>query len=167
MVKMKTTTAKIVALSALIGLMTNGHTRALGEDRPKNKTFEWASRLQLTRDQQKLLHLYSQLDDDRLDATKKAHLEEEIQRVAGQLGSQAVRRARPGELTASTGGHAGLSAVYNPSETNLAFTVSVKGDEEWIGSRKASMGRETYLPPKCSLIVSNLYWTTPRMEERR
>ena len=35
-----------------------------------------------------------------------------------------------------------------------------------MGSRKASMGRYTYLPPKGILIVTNLYWTTPRMEQK-
>ena len=53
--------------------------------------------------------------------------------------------------------------IFNPSRDNVAFTVSIKGDEEWIGSRKASMGRTTYLPANSSLMVTNLYWTTPRM----
>jgi len=47
-------------------------------------------------------------------------------------------------------------------QRNLAQgAVSVVGDVEQLGSKRASVARETYLPPGSTVIVSNLYWTSP------
>jgi hypothetical protein len=127
-------------------------------------TFEWHNKPMLTSDQEKLLHLYNKLGDRR--PVEANELSEQIDRLARQLGRDAVRPAWPGELVVSPVDQNKNSAIYNPSSTNVSFTVAIRGDEEWMGSRKGSIGRETYLPPKGTLIVSNLYWTTPRMTHR-
>ena len=131
----------------------------------KAQSFDWSTKLQLSPEQEQLLHLYSKLQNDSADPTKLREPKEEVERLAAKLGPLAVRPARPDELLISRVGQSGEAKIRNSSDTNLAFTVSVKGDEQWVGSRKASMGRQTYLPPKGTLTVTNLYWTTPRMAE--
>jgi hypothetical protein len=77
------------------------------------------------------------------------------------LGPLAVRHAKPHELVSSPGAATNLCTIFNPTKEGLVLTVSVVGDTEQMGTRRASMGRETYLPPGSTVIVSNLYWTTP------
>jgi len=142
------------------------HVTASGQQTTKRRPFDWTNKPQLTSEQQKLLHLHKKLDNAPTDPAKRQALKEEIERLATKLGSITVRPARPGELIVSHVGQTGQASIYNPSEANLAFTVAIKGDEEWMGSRKGSIGRETYLPPKSALSVTNLYWTTSRMTDR-
>jgi hypothetical protein len=131
----------------------------------KPKVFEWTNRLELTADQQELLHAYSGLDDASTRPEKREKLQADAKRISGKLGPATVRRAKPGELIV-TGEKTGLASIFNPSADNVAFTVSVRGDEERMGTRMASMGRLTYLPPKGVLHVPKLYWMTPRMTHR-
>lgn len=122
--------------------------------------FNWNNRLQLSDEQYELIHLYSQLEN--ADAEKKQALNEQVTNLVKKLGANAVRRARAHELVATRTG-TNVVNIYNPSRENLAFTVSVKNDTEWNGSRKSSVGRDTYLPANGTLTVTNIYWTTPSM----
>jgi hypothetical protein len=125
------------------------------------KSFAWVSRPDLNKDQQHLLYLYKKSEwatPPTVDEVKS-----EIEKLAAKLGPLAVRPAKPFELIQSRVGESNVATIQNPTDTNLAFTVSIKGDEEWLGSRKASLGRDTFLPPKSVLYVTNLYWTTPGM----
>ena len=96
---------------------------------------------------------------------KRQKLKAEGKELREKLGAGAVRRARPMELVMTM--DRGVASIFNPSSDNVAFTVSVRGDEEQLGTRKASMGRLTYLPAKGTLRVENLYWTTPGMEKKK
>src|SRR5262245_45768024 len=131
----------------------------------ENQTFEWSTRLLLNPDQEKLLHLYNRLDYDAATLEQLSGIQADIKRLSANLGRLAVRPAKAGELSVVYGDHPGQATILNPSPTNLAFTVSVRGDEQWVGSRKASLGRKTYLPANSQLALTNLYWTTPRMSE--
>jgi len=159
MIHMKTT--KILYLLGLATLFVS--TCLIAADQPVTnlKSFDWANRPELTRDQQKLLYLYKKYDW--ATPPTRDEVKAEIQKLAAKLGPLAVRPAQPFELILSRVGETNLAAVQNLTDTNLAFTVSIKGDEEWLGSRKASLGRNTFLPPKSALYVTNLYWTTPGM----
>ena len=126
-------------------------------------SFEWHNRLQLTREQEKLLHLYNKVNH--MDPELARH-QPDIANARTKLGRDAVRPARPDELIMFRENQADHFTIFNPSDDNVAFTVSIKGDEDWMGSLKGSIGRETYLPPKGALNVTNLYWTTPRMARR-
>jgi hypothetical protein len=127
--------------------------------------YEWENKPQLSPDQDKLVRLLAKLEDA-ADATRRSELEEQVTVLKARLGEAAVRPARANELILSQEASGRSSVVYNPSADNVAFTVSIKGDEEWLGSRKGSIGRQTYLPPKTSLIVRDLYWTTPSMARK-
>jgi hypothetical protein len=153
-------TVLILAVSGAIALRSFAQGVAA-----KTPSFEWTNRLELTIEQQKLLHVCLELEDSNWSAEKRQQFETEVKRISTDLGTNTVRRAKPGELIV-TSDKSGISTVFNPSEENVAFTISVKGDEQWMGTRKASMGRLTYLPPKGVLRVPNLYWTTPRMSEK-
>jgi hypothetical protein len=122
--------------------------------------FNWSNKLVLSKNQYDLIYFYTKLES--ADAEKQAELKEKISRLAAQLGTNMVRRARSGELVA-TKTATNVASIHNPSHDNVAFTVSIRGDEEWNGSRKASIGRDTYLPANGTLIVTNIYWTTPSM----
>jgi hypothetical protein len=158
-------TAKATYLLGVTAFFVSLCFPASGQPAPKGQSFEWATRLELTLDQSKLMHLHNKLVYDSADQTKAQQTKEELERLAAKLGPLALRRARAGELILSQNAENGMATIYNPSGTNLAFTVSVKGDEEWMGSRKASMGRDTYLPPKCTLTVTNFYWSSPGMSK--
>ena len=160
-------TNKTISLLGLLGLIAYAGLTAPGQETIKYPSFDWAGRPQLTSDQQKLLHLFSKLADTPSDSAKRQPLKEEVERLVAKLGSSALRMARPGELIVSRLGPSRQASIYNPTDENIAFTVAVKGDEEWIGSRKGSIGRQTYLPAKGTLSVTNLYWTTPRMTHRK
>lgn len=129
--------------------------------------FEWSKRPQLSDQQQELLHLYSNLSVPEIKTEKRVDLETKIEKLKAELGTNTVRHARAEELIVKPTGRPVEVSIYNPSKENVAFTVSVRGDEEWMGSRKASMGRLTFLPPHGTLLVTNLYWTTPRMDHRK
>ena len=158
-------TAKAIYFSGITALFVSACFPASGQPVTNAQSFEWATHLELTLEQSKLIHLHNKLMHDPGDQTKAQQTKEEIERLATKLGPLAVRPARAGELILSQNAENGEATIYNPSSTNLAFTVSVKGDEEWLGSRKASMGRDTYLPPKSTLTVTNFYWSSPGMSK--
>jgi hypothetical protein len=163
-VNMKTT--KVLFLFGLSLSLIFASSPAPGQSAAKAQSFfDWSTKLELTAEQQKLLHLYNNLELETANAAKIQETKEEVERLATKLGPLAVRPARPGELFIFRVGQTGETTILNPSNTNLAFTVSVKGDTESFGSRKASMGRQTYLPPNSTLTVTNLYWTSPSMSE--
>jgi len=156
---MKTT--KILYPSCFATLFISACLIAADQPVTNLKSFDWANRPELTRDQQKLLFLYKKYDW--ATPPTRDEVKREIEKLATKLGPLAVRPAQPFELILTRVGETNVAAVQNLTDTNLAFTVSIKGDEEWLGSRKASLGRDTFLPPKSALYVTNLYWTTPGM----
>jgi hypothetical protein len=158
-------TTKILCLLSLAIAFVSASLIAADQPVTNLKSFAWASRPELTRDQQHLLYLYKKSDSATPPILNE--VKSEIEKLVTKLGHLAVRPAKPFELIQSRVGESNVAAIQNPSDANLAFTVSVKGDEEWLGSRKASMGRDTFLPPKSTLYVTNLYWTTPGMTKTR
>jgi len=54
-----------------------------------------------------------------------------------------------------------VCSIYNPTDERLVLTVNVVGDVEQHGTRMASIGRQAYFPPGSTIIVTNLYWTSP------
>lgn len=121
--------------------------------------FPWAARPQLSAQQQKLLQLQSGMDSVHEDSPVRETRRAEVTALEKKLGTSAVRHAKPYELIASAA-ESNLCNIFNPTKEGLVLTVSVVGDTEQLGSRRASMGRETYLPPGSTVIVSNLCWTT-------
>ncbi|HZR15980.1 MAG TPA: hypothetical protein VFE51_01520 [Verrucomicrobiae bacterium] len=100
------------------------------------------------------------MDSLREDSPVREATTAKLTALKKRLGPLAVRYAKPYELIASTAA-SNLCKIFNPTKESLVFTVSIVGDTEQFGSRRASMGRETYLPPGCTVVVTNLYWTTP------
>ena len=149
--------------SAIIGLLAM-NCIAGPPQTPKEQSFAWTNRLELSVEQQRLLRLYLWLEASDLAPEKREKYEAEAKQISEKLGAAAVRRARPFELVMTM--EKGVAIIFNPSSDNVAFTVSVRGDEEQLGTRKASMGRLTYLPPKGTLRVENIYWTTPGMTKK-
>jgi hypothetical protein len=131
---------------------------AVADDPP---VYQWSTRLELTKEQQQLLRLYGDLENPH-DAAAQAGLAESVKRLVAKLASDAVRPAKPGEVTVTRLAETDIFAVHNPSNENVALTIAVKGDEQPIGTKIGSIGRSTYLPPFGTLIVPKLYWTTPR-----
>jgi hypothetical protein len=156
---MKTT--KILCSSCLATLLLSVCVNAADQLATNQKAFDWATRPELTKDQYSLWHLYKKYDSATPET--REDLKGEIEKLATKLGSLAVRPAKPFELIQSRVGESNVAAIQNVTDTNLAFTVSIKGDEDWLGNRKASIGRDTFLPAKSTLYVTNLYWTTPGM----
>jgi hypothetical protein len=154
-------TPKILCSSCLATLFALTCVFAADQPATNLTTFDWASRRELSKDQYKLLHLYKKYDS----AAPETHdeIKGEIEKLATKLGPLAVRPAKAFELIQTRVGESNVAAIQNLTDTNLSFTVSIKGDEESLGSRKASIGRDTFLPPKSTLYVTNLYWTTPGM----
>jgi hypothetical protein len=135
---------------------------ALGDDVP---VFQWSNRPELTAEQQQLLRLYNDMDDS-TDPAEQARLADSIKQLAAKLRANAVRPAKPGEITVTRLGETDNFAVHNPSKESVAVTIAVKGDEQTIGTRMGSIGRFAYLPPSGTLIVPKLYWTTPRTDHK-
>jgi hypothetical protein len=135
---------------------------AMSGDTP---VYEWSKRLELTAEQQQLLRLYSDMESSR-GPVEQADLVESAKRLAAKLGADAVRPAKPGEITISRLGDADIYAVHNPSKDSVAITIAVKGDEQQMGTKVGSIGRLTYLPPSGTLIVPKLNWTTPRTDRQ-
>jgi len=146
----------------LLALCLIAVTVAASGDTP---VYEWSKRLELTREQQQLLRLYDDMEHSR-EPVEQASLAESVKRLATKLGADAVRPSKPGEITVSRLGDTDIFAVHNPSKDSVAITIAVKGDEQQIGTRMGSIGRLTYLPPSGTLIVPNLYWTTPRTAQK-
>jgi hypothetical protein len=137
-------------------------TIAAGEDTP---VYQWSKRLELTPEQQQLLRLYNDMEDSH-DPVEQSGVAESVKSLAAKLGADAVRPAKPGEITVTRMGKTELFAVHNPSKDNVALTIAMRGDEQQIGSAIGSIGRLTYLPPSGTLIVPKLYWTTPRTDQK-
>jgi hypothetical protein len=132
----------------------------------ETNVFDWADRPQLSMEQQEMLRLESSILNQRVDYPLRAEEEARLKELRQRLGRKAVRRARPFELILSPTADTNCCTILNPGSENVAFTVSIRGDEEQMGTRKASMGRLIYLPPGGTLVITNLYWTTPGMTRR-
>lgn len=164
---MKSSITTFAAFVLLASLWSSGCLAGPKTETNSTATFEWSKRLELSDKQQELLHLYTSLETPELKSGKRRDLKLKIESLKQELGTNAVRHARASELIVKPTCRPVEVGIYNPSKDNVAFTVSVRGDEEWVGSRKASMGRLTFLPPHGTLLVTNLYWTTPRMDMRK
>ena len=143
------------------GVAGMGHDQKASE----TQTFNWQNRPKLNSDQERLMLLFKELRTMSQDSAAYNRTQDELDRLTAQLGVAAVRPARPGELLISHGSETEEAIIQNPSDENLVFTVAIKGDEKQIGNRMKSVGRETLLPAKSSLVVRGLYWTTPRTSE--
>jgi hypothetical protein len=126
----------------------------------ETNVFQWATRPKLTPEQEKLLGLRKNVEILRPDSPLRAEKESEMGALEKKLGPLTVRSAKPNELIMSVM-RTNVCRIHNPTKEGLVLTISIVGDVQQIGTRKASMGREAYFPPGSTLIVSNLYWTTP------
>jgi len=152
----------VVLVPACLGLCALfNHGRLLNARGEQTNTFEWSARPQLSPKQERLLQLESSRDQGREGSPLRIARQAEFEALQKELGPLAVRHAKANELILSPGAATNLSRIFNPTKEGLVLTVSVMGDTEQMGTRRASMGRETYLPPGSTVIVSNLYWTTP------
>lgn len=128
-------------------------------------TFQWATRPQLTPDQQKMLQLQKSAEITRENSPLRMQDQTKLAALREKLGPLAVRVARPNELMTSPLG-TNACTIHNPTAEGLVLTVSVVGDVQQLGTRMASIGRETYFPPGSTIVVTNLYWTTPATVKR-
>jgi len=140
---------------ALMVLATSGIFRAA-----ETNVFTWATRPELSADQQKMLQLQKSSEHGREDSPLRAERRAELAALQKKLGPLAVRHAKPDELIMSPMS-TNVCSIYNPTDERLVLTVSVVGDVEQLGTRMASMGRQAYFPPRSTIIVTNLYWTSP------
>jgi hypothetical protein len=131
----------------------------------ETNTFQWATRPQLTSGQQKMLQLQKSIEITREDSPLHAENQQKLAALQEKLGPMAVRKAKANELIMS---HIGTNTctIYNPTSEGLVLTITIVGDVEQMGTRMASIGREAYLPPGSTIIVTNLYWTTPSTAKR-
>jgi hypothetical protein len=127
--------------------------------------FQWATRPQLTLDQQKMLQLQKSVEITREDSPLRIERHQKLAALHEKLGPLAVRVAKPNELIMSPLGTNAFT-IRNPTAEGLVLTVSIVGDVEQMGTRMASIGREAYFPPASTIIVTNLYWTTPSTAKR-
>jgi len=127
--------------------------------------FQWATRPQLTLDQLKMLQLQKSVEITRQDSLLHAENQQKLAVLQEKLGPLAVRGAKPNELIMSRIS-TNACTIHNPTAEGLVLTVSIVGDVEQLGSRKASTGREAYFPPRSTIVVTNLYWTTPSTAKR-
>jgi len=131
----------------------------------ETNTFQWATKRQLTPDQQKMLQLQKSVEITPEDSPLHAENQQKLAALQEKLGPLAVRTARPNELVMSSVG-TNACTIHNPTAEGLVLTVSIVGDVEQLGTRMASMGREAYFPPGSTIVVTNLYWTTPSTAKR-
>jgi hypothetical protein len=129
------------------------------------KIFQWATRPQLIPDQQKMLQLQKGVGIAREDSPLHAENQQKLAALQEKLGPLAVRVAKPNELIMSRIS-TNACTIHNPTTEGLVLTVSIVGDVEQMGTRMASIGREAYFPPGGTIIVTNLYWTTPTTAKR-
>jgi len=111
------------------------------------------------------LGLQKRVEILRRDSPLRAEKESEMIALEKTLGPLKVRAAKPQELFMSIVS-TNVCRIHNPTREGLVLTVSIVGDGEQLGTRMASMGREAYFPPGSTLIVSNLYWTTPETAKK-
>jgi hypothetical protein len=131
----------------------------------QSNLFQWATRPQLTTEQQKMLQLQKGLEITREDSPLHAENQDNLAALRQKLGPLAVRMAKANELIMSRIS-TNACTIHNPTAEGLVLTVSIVGDVEQLGNRMASMGREAYFPPGSTIIVTNLYWTTPSTAKR-
>jgi hypothetical protein len=127
--------------------------------------FQWAMRPQLTPDQQKMLQLQKSAGTTREHSPLHAETQQKLAALQEKLGPLSVRVATANELIMSRIS-TNACAIHNPTAEGLVLTVSIVGDVEQLGTRKASIGREAYFPPGSTIIVTNLHWTTPSTAKR-
>src|SRR5579883_798226 len=159
---MKTLVLLLLGIEMLVIMKVNA---GLAEASKRGPVFEWSNKLSISREQQDLINLYEKLEGVAPDEAKRREVEGQLAEARAKLGTNAVRPSHNDELIISKTGQTNVFRIYNPTQQNLSFTVSIKGEEERMGTRMASVGRTTYLPPHGSLLVKNIYWTTPRMAE--
>jgi hypothetical protein len=131
----------------------------------ETNVFQWATRPQLTPDQQKMLQLQKGVGITREDSPLHAESQQKLAALQEKLGPLAVRMAKANELIMSQIS-TNACIIHNPTAEGLVLTVSIVGDVEQMGTRMASIGREAYFPPASTIIVTNLYWTTPSTTKR-
>ena len=126
----------------------------------QTNVYEWMTRPQLTSDQQRMLQQQKASEIGREDSPLHSQRQAELAVLLKKLGPRSVRDAKPNELfgfAISTN----VCEIHNPTDEGLVLTVSIMGDVEQLGTRMASMGRQAYFPPGSTIVVSNLYWTSP------
>jgi hypothetical protein len=101
----------------------------------------------------------------REDSPLHAETQQKLAALQEKLGPLAVRMAKANELIMSQIS-TNACIIHNPTAEGLVLTVSIVGDVEQMGTRMASIGREAYFPPASTIIVTNLYWTTPSTARR-
>lgn len=126
----------------------------------ETNVFQWETRPQLTADQQKLLGLEKSSQMGAPDSPLRAQRQADLAALQKKLGPLAVRHAKAEELVMTRLG-TNVCSIYNPTAEGLMLTVAIVGDVEQLGTRMASIGRQAYFPPGSTIIVTNLYWTTP------
>ncbi|MFG0329115.1 MAG: hypothetical protein ACF8PN_04380 [Phycisphaerales bacterium] len=160
--------SQIVAILFLGGLFAAAGCATTGAD-PRSSAagpvYDWENRLTLSVDQSRLLHLYHDLDDYPEGSMERRQVERTIEKARDALGARAVAPAPPGVVIVFREDERS-TRFYNPTNENLAFTVHVEGDEEWMGSARGQIGRDAWLPPGGSLVVENVVWVSPRMATR-
>jgi hypothetical protein len=112
-----------------------------------------------------MLRLQKSVEITRQDSPLHAENQQKLAALQEKLGPLAVRGAKPNELIMSRIS-TNACTIHNPTAEGLVLTVSIVGDVEQLGSRMASMGREAYFPPGSTIVITNLYWTTPSIAKR-
>lgn len=98
------------------------------------------ARPQLTQKQQRLLQLQASTESLRADSPLRASQQAEIASLKKELGPLTARRAKAEELIRTASVTSNLCTILNPTKEGLVLTVSVVGDTEQLGSRRASDG---------------------------
>ena len=161
---MKTTLSRTLLFTGIVALFFSFNTK--NSRATETNVYGWNTRPQLTGDQQGMLQLRQAAEMGREGSPLRAQNKAELVAMEQKLGSLSVRAAKPGELQLfpiSTN----VCGLYNPTHEGLVLTVSILGDVEQMGTRMASMGRQAYFPPGSTIIVTNLYWTTPGTTKQR
>jgi hypothetical protein len=138
------------------GMIHGVNTRAA-----ETNVFPWLERPRLTVQQQRLLQLEKSIGSLPEGSPLKVKEQEEAAKLRMELGERSVRAAKPYELRLSRTEATNVCRIHNPTMEGLVISISVVGDTQRMGTRQASMARETYIPAGNSVIVSNLYWTSP------
>lgn len=153
----------IVALTALVtGCWFNSSSLAQAT---QTNVFHWEKRPQLTAEQQKMLGLEKSSQLAAENSPVRAERRGELAAWQKKLGPLAVRYAKPNELIMSLVG-TNVCSIHNPTAEGVVLTVAIVGDVEQHGTRMASIGRQAYFPPGATIIVTNLYWTSPATAKR-
>lgn len=155
---MKTTSPRTLLFTGIVALFLSFCTK--NSRATETNVYGWNTRPQLTSDQQRMLQLQQAAEMGRDGSPLRAQNKAELVAMEQKLGSLSVRAAKPGELLLFPI-RTNVCGLYNPTHEGLVLTVSIVDDIEQMGTRMASMGRQAYFPPGSTIIVTNLYWTTP------